>query len=436
MKSQKTIILWAVFLFLIGVSKSQTIDSLYDIGVWQGFKQGAVSFTFDDNTANQLSVVMPMFDEFNFKMTFFIVINWGPNWTAYQTAASNGHEIASHTVTHAKLSTLTDEQQIMEFKNSQDAINSHISGQSCLTIAYPNCALGNSSICEQYYIAARGCTGVIVPKTPSDFLNISSIVCGNQGSIQRTSDFTNKADAAASSNGWVVFLIHAIDEESGYSPTSSTELYGALEYLNENDNTFWVSSFSNIARYIQERNNASVIQISEEDSLITFSVTDTLNNSVYNYPITIRRELPKEWISAKISQNGKTVESSIIIDGNKNYIMFDVVPDSGNIHLIREDATHIAENIRYQISKPWLGQNYPNPFNPTTQINYLIAHPDYVTLKVYNILGQEVMTLFEGFRKPGNYSATFNRKGLASGIYLYKLQSDNYIETKKLIILN
>lgn len=107
------------------IGYSQTVDSLYEVATWPGFRQGAVRFTFDDNCPNQLSVVMPMFDQYGFKMTFFTVINWGPNWNTLRAAASNGHEIASHTVSHASLGTLTDDQQITELKNSQDAINSH-----------------------------------------------------------------------------------------------------------------------------------------------------------------------------------------------------------------------------------------------------------------------------------------------------------------------
>jgi hypothetical protein len=424
-----------VLLLFTGLYKAQTIDTLYEVGTWQGFRSGAVSFTFDDNCPNQLSIVKPMFDQYGFKMTFFSVISWGPNWTALQAAALNGHEIGSHTVSHTSLSSLTDDQQTTEFKNSQDAINSHIQGQKCLTIAYPNCVLGNSSICKQYYIAARVCSGVIVPKTPSDFMNISSIVCGSQGSIQKTSDFTNKANAAATSNGWVVFLIHAIDNESGYSPTSSTEIKGALDYLNQNKNKLWVSTFSNIARYIKERNNVSVKQISAKDSVITLSVTSTLADSIYNFPVTIRRVLPQGWSSARIIQNGKSISPQIINVNLKDYIMFDVVPDSGDVTIVRKGVTDVSENSNSRINSPFLMQNYPNPFNPVTTINYQISETSLVTLKIYDTLGREITTLVNKQLSPGNYSVKFNGSSLPSGLYLYKLTTANYTSTRKLILL-
>lgn len=82
-----------------------------------------------------------------------------------------------------------------------------------------------------------------------------------------------------------------------------------------------------------------------------------------------------------------------------------------------------------------LGQNYPNPFNPTTQIEYSVPRNGHVSLKVYNMLGQEVATLFEGVQKSGNYAATFDAKDLAGGVYMYQLKSGSVSITKKLVLM-
>ncbi len=82
-----------------------------------------------------------------------------------------------------------------------------------------------------------------------------------------------------------------------------------------------------------------------------------------------------------------------------------------------------------------LEQNYPNPFNPTTSITYHVPKESFVSLKVYNLLGQEVASLFEGMRRPGNYKTEFDGSKLVSGVYMYRLKSNNFLQTKKLVLL-
>jgi hypothetical protein len=82
-----------------------------------------------------------------------------------------------------------------------------------------------------------------------------------------------------------------------------------------------------------------------------------------------------------------------------------------------------------------LYQNYPNPFNPNTKIRYELKNSDYVTLKVYDILGREVTTLVDEFKTPGNYSALFTlNSSLSSGVYFYRLISGNHSITRKMIL--
>jgi len=82
-----------------------------------------------------------------------------------------------------------------------------------------------------------------------------------------------------------------------------------------------------------------------------------------------------------------------------------------------------------------LNQNYPNPFNPITTINFSIQEASYVSLKIFNSLGEEVETLVAEELSAGNFNYDWNAKGFASGIYFYKLQTENFFETKKMILL-
>lgn len=82
----------------------------------------------------------------------------------------------------------------------------------------------------------------------------------------------------------------------------------------------------------------------------------------------------------------------------------------------------------------FLEQNYPNPFNPSTQISYGVKEGGFVSLKVYNILGSEIATLVNDFKSAGNYIVDFKGSNLASGIYIYRLSVNNFIQTQKMIL--
>jgi hypothetical protein len=99
-----------------------------------------------------------------------------------------------------------------------------------------------------------------------------------------------------------------------------------------------------------------------------------------------------------------------------------------------------VDDNEFAVKDFYLSQNYPNPFNPSTKIKYQI--PDQVrndsrlvTLKVYDILGNEVATLVNEEKQPGNYEVVFDATGLTSGIYFYQLREHNFVETKKMLIL-
>ena len=81
-----------------------------------------------------------------------------------------------------------------------------------------------------------------------------------------------------------------------------------------------------------------------------------------------------------------------------------------------------------------LSQNYPNPFNPSTKINYNVAEPGFVQLKVYNVLGVEVVSLVNEQKYAGNYTVDFDASRFSSGVYFYSLTVNNFTQTRKMIL--
>jgi hypothetical protein len=93
------------------------------------------------------------------------------------------------------------------------------------------------------------------------------------------------------------------------------------------------------------------------------------------------------------------------------------------------------EKVLYLPNFLGLSQNYPNPFNPTTSMQYTISNRQFVTLKVYDLLGREIATLVNEEKPAGEYEVEFDGSNLTSGIYFYRLNAGEYSATKKMILL-
>jgi hypothetical protein len=128
-------------------------------------------------------------------------------------------------------------------------------------------------------------------------------------------------------------------------------------------------------------------------------------------------------------------------DSPPDWIFYGVSGKSGYIfiYLVRAYVSLVTGIVKQDIELApatySLSQNYPNPFNPSTTIKFQVAKDGFVSLKVYDILGNEVKTLVSEFMNKGRYNAVFDASGLASGIYFYKLQTDSYTAVKKLMLL-
>lgn len=98
-------------------------------------------------------------------------------------------------------------------------------------------------------------------------------------------------------------------------------------------------------------------------------------------------------------------------------------------------VTGVAEKLPEAPKTFSLSQNYPNPFNPTTTIEYEITHRDYVSLKVYDITGKEVVTLVNQMQEPGRYRVSFNGSSFSSGVYYYTLKTKIFTATKQMLLI-
>jgi len=146
----------------------------------------------------------------------------------------------------------------------------------------------------------------------------------------------------------------------------------------------------------------------------------------------------------KISYDGGFTHRSddakaIVLDTAGNVVVTGISSRGSNfddITTVKYSQTTGIQQISSEIPHKYsLSQNYPNPFNPVTNLEFGISKSGFVTLKIYNMLGKEVATIVNSDLNPGTYKYDFDAAELTSGIYFYKLESDNFSATKKMLLV-
>jgi hypothetical protein len=167
-----------------------------------------------------------------------------------------------------------------------------------------------------------------------------------------------------------------------------------------------------------------------------FNNTETL--SLFNVPTETRiysSTAPyggEHYYMAKnigMSYRQEEIEAALIINVLKGAVI------KGIVYSDTSTVVGITDKVLPQPNEFILCQNYPNHFNPATTINYSIPKVGQVRLTIYNALGSKISTILKEYKPAGNYSIKFNASNLASGIYLYRLESGNYSAIKKFILL-
>lgn len=392
------------------------VEAPFEVGTWGNFCKGAVSHTFDDYAQSGTGQVVDQgqkaFDDKGFRMTIFTLSGSNPNWSKLKAAFEKGHEIGSHTVTHNSSDN--------EFENSWKSIRQNVPGEKCVSVAYPNCQQNNANTFN-FYIAGRNCNASINPKTPSNFAQINSKMFG-RGSCNCPNDeasLNSFADQAANGNGWAVYCHHGIGSDNhSWAITSLDEMKKHLDYLDKNRDKIWVETFGNVARYIKERDAVSIEVKSSSDKKIVISVKDNLPDSIYNYPLSIRRPLPDGWLTAIVAQNGEPVDDTIVTINSKSYVMFKAVPDGGDVEIF-QDPTYIKGSR----GKSLVSSASPVKFHKRTiEIDPSYFSGSEMTVELFDLKGKVVGRYN---LRAGQASITLSKRNVSASALIANISDGN-----------
>jgi len=192
------------------------------------------------------------------------------------------------------------------------------------------------------------------------------------------------------------------------------------------------------------KNNQIVLQLSNVSRTESTEISSFLNPSKGGASEHIRFVNNKEQVVPLKPGEEKDIAFTFDVNYNIGKTEADTVEfiltDNKSVYQNRQFILRYAAPTEYKLE-----QNYPNPFNPTTEIRFTIpASPksspkerifENVILKVYDILGNEVTTLVNEQKEPGYHEVDFTASNFASGVYLYRLQSEDFISTKKMLLM-
>ncbi len=214
-----------------------------------------------------------------------------------------------------------------------------------------------------------------------------------------------------------------------------------------NNNALFVSFLANTDQYLE----VNTIANSYYAGWFTYSVD---SGKTWTAPVKYTPdETPlRDWRYVSMSQKNAVTDDSIctvhmVIQADtipgSNVNVSAGYPVSSGAELVGVNTTitipqFYPNGVKDNNNNPYtfnLSQNYPNPFNPTTRISYSIAERNNVSIKVYDMLGSEVTTLVNTTKDAGNYEVNFDASKLASGLYIYKIQAGNFVQSKKMLLL-
>jgi peptidoglycan/xylan/chitin deacetylase (PgdA/CDA1 family) len=380
------------------------------------FKSAAVSIVFDDNSSNQFEIAEPMMNARGIRGTFFVVPDWSLTvWDSIQSASRHGHEIGSHTMTHPNMSALGDSDLAAaekELRDSRDTIEHRLPGTKCLTFAWPfnRYSPKVEKIAAKYYISARQGEGTFEVSSPNDFYAIRSIP------FTDTADQMNRfLDDAIRKKRWFIELLHRVHPDPyTLTYTNDDSLRIHLDYLVAKRDSAWIAPYGEVIRYIKERDSSSFVLKEDNDSSMVFALTNDLDSSIYNLPLSL--EVPL-WGDARIESAWQGKDSLPIrdwIENDKKSIRINAYPNKGDI-LLRGSKLGSAVKPTWLVERKaenWVTHESNDP-------STLVFRPPYAgtfTVKVFDAIGKERENDFVFRAEPGYaYRLELRNKSYVTG---------------------
>lgn len=268
----------------------------------------------------------------------------GTTWEDIRAYSKQGHEFASHTVTHPRLAVLDEENLLYELEKSKQDILKQLGPEHTFSAEGPY-GTENERVMEyayKIYPALRN----RMPEPYLEEINRSSkanpsashkeYVQWQRGATTKTAMPLMKSwidKASENNNNWLVLVFHGVDG-IGWEALSSAQLEEYFQYIKEKEGKLWVATFGEVTKYMRQRMNANVETSKSDDELI-IKLTHALDPSVYTIPLTLKTYVSSDWEKVLVKQG----ENEQIVFQQKDekgmYILYQVQPNSSDVRILK-----------------------------------------------------------------------------------------------------
>lgn len=301
-------------------------------------KQAAVTLTFDDGDYASAEYYDSLMAENNIHGTAMLVTDWikDEEISKWKALLSNGNiDIGNHSASHAiryNDAGVTAEVLEADITGAYNKLKELFPEQKIMTFASPWTQISELSQAEvkKNHFANRTSGDGLIASNPDDgvMLKLPAYVVMYEDAV---STLTSKVDQAIEGNNWLVYMMHGVGD-SGYNIHKNT-CKSFFEYIGSKESQVWAGSLTEVVQYIYEKKNAKVSVNWIKENGMSLSLTDTLDNELFDFPVTVIVDIPDEWGSVSAVGNGgaKTTES-FERDANK-FAVVNIIPDRGEVVL-------------------------------------------------------------------------------------------------------
>lgn len=262
-------------------------------------------------------------------------------WEAVKKYAAEGHEFASHTVTHPRLAVLDEVNMMYELEKSKEEIKNKLGEEYTFSA---ECPYGTEdervmSYALKVYPALRNrmpapYLGELnrASKAQPNTLN-NEYVQWQRGAVTTTPLPLIKSwvdTVEAHDNNWLVLVFHGV-EGKGWEALPGSLLQDYFTYIRQHDKQSWIATFGDVTKYMRERMSASV-DGKMEGNKISVTLTHSLDPTMYNQPLTLRTSVPSSWKKAIITQGGKTRQVTV----KNGVVIYDLMPNKGEAVIVNK----------------------------------------------------------------------------------------------------